>query len=100
MSANITPFDVFFDGKLIDTVYPLNQTADEVKRCLILHDGYNPMIEVRPCHVLLQPGEAILKTDEVCPFGLAATDPLWFPVLDDCVGLSYRDGMLPMRHKP
>lgn len=44
------PFDVYLHGKLIDTVFyskSANVTADEVRRSLIDHDGYDPAIQVR-----------------------------------------------------
>lgn len=42
-------FDVFQDGKEIDTIfYAVNDTisAEEVKDSLVNHDGYDPNIEV------------------------------------------------------
>lgn len=49
-----TAFDVFLNGKRIDTVfYNAGMTADEVKRSLVNHDGYDSAIDVeRPEHVL------------------------------------------------
>ena len=47
-------FDVFLNGKQIDTVFWNNRadggaviTADDVKKSLIDHDGYDPRIEVK-----------------------------------------------------
>ena len=44
-------FDVYLHGREIDTVFyskSANVDADEVKRSLVNHDGYDPMIEVLP----------------------------------------------------
>jgi hypothetical protein len=41
-------WDVYLDGKLIDTVfYTRDCDADYVRRSLIDHDGYSPGIKVR-----------------------------------------------------
>lgn len=43
-------FDVYLNGKLIDTVfYSKNDktTADEVRDSLVNHDGYDPAIKVK-----------------------------------------------------
>ena len=43
-------FDVYLRGKLIDTVFYSTGAvvdADEVKRSLVNHDGYDPAITVR-----------------------------------------------------
>ena len=47
-----TAWDVFLRGKLIDTVFydDSYKTADEVRRSLIGHDGYDPAITVRRSH--------------------------------------------------
>jgi len=44
-NPHATAFNVRLGGKLIDTVY-FKGTADEVKRSLISHDGYDPAIKV------------------------------------------------------
>ena len=43
-------FDIYLDGKKIDTVFYSNSdnvTIDEVKQSLINHDGYNVRIKVK-----------------------------------------------------
>jgi hypothetical protein len=40
-------FNVYLNGKLIDTVWFTGYTADEARASLINHDGYDPRIEVR-----------------------------------------------------
>lgn len=41
-------YDVYLRGRLIDTVfYTSYESADEVKRSLVNHDGYDPAIVVR-----------------------------------------------------
>jgi hypothetical protein len=43
-------FDVYLNGRCIDTVFysaSANVDADEVKRSLVGHDGYDPAIVVR-----------------------------------------------------
>ena len=40
-------FDVYLDGKLIDTVFAQGYTVDEMARSLIDHDGYDSGIEVK-----------------------------------------------------
>jgi hypothetical protein len=41
-------YDVYLDGKLIDTVFQSGiSDEEEVKKSLINHDGYDPGIEVR-----------------------------------------------------
>ncbi len=44
--ATAQAFDVFLDGSHIDTVWFTDYTADEARRSLIDHDGYDPSIEV------------------------------------------------------
>ena len=39
-------YDVYLDGKLIDTVWFTGYNADEVRQSLIDHDGYDSGIEV------------------------------------------------------
>ena len=42
-------YDVFLRGKEIDTVFysaSLNESAEDVKRSLVNHDGYDPSIVV------------------------------------------------------
>ena len=48
------PWDVYLDGKKIDTVFytvradgGAVQTAEDVKRSLVDHDGYSPTIVVK-----------------------------------------------------
>lgn len=41
-------YDVFLRGKEIDTVfYSLAEPAEDVRRSLIGHDGYHPLIVVK-----------------------------------------------------
>ena len=40
-------FDVYLNGKWIDTVYAKGYDCEEMKRSLINHDGYNPNITVK-----------------------------------------------------
>ena len=39
-------YDVFLNGKLIDTVWFTGYTAEEARKSLIEHDGYDPRILV------------------------------------------------------
>ena len=51
-----TGWDVFLDGKKIDTVfYSGNDDADDVRRSLIDHDGYDSRITVRKEHARKNP---------------------------------------------
>lgn len=44
----MTAWDVYLEGRKIDTVYvDKSQSADEVRKWLIEHDGYHPQIVVR-----------------------------------------------------
>jgi len=44
----VKAWNVYLNGKVIDTVfYDDDVEADEVKRGLVDHDGYDPAIEVR-----------------------------------------------------
>jgi hypothetical protein len=46
--AQINAWDVFLDGKCIDTVFFDSYCdADYVRRCLVDHDGYDSRIKVR-----------------------------------------------------
>jgi hypothetical protein len=46
--SNMQAFDVYLNGKLIDTVfYTKGFDAEEVKKSLIDHDGYDPEIEIK-----------------------------------------------------
>mgnify|MGYP003137853219 CR=1 FL=1 len=40
-------YDVFLNGKEIDTVFYTDSTVDDVKRSLVDRDGYNPGIVVK-----------------------------------------------------
>ena len=40
-------FDVFLNNELIDTVFAVNYDAEEMKKSLVDHDGYDYRIEVR-----------------------------------------------------
>ena len=41
-------FDVYLNGKLIDTVwFDVDMSIEEMKKSLVEHDGYNPNIEVK-----------------------------------------------------
>ena len=40
-------FNVYLRGTLVDTVWFTGYTADEARRSLIDHDGYDPAITVR-----------------------------------------------------
>ena len=46
---NLTWYEVYLDGRLLDEV-PLGRsascTAEELRRSLVEHDGYDPRIEV------------------------------------------------------
>jgi len=60
-------FDVFLDGKNIDTVfYSIDEVvdADEVKKSLIEHDGYDPNIEVEE---VISNKKASLEVEEDIP---------------------------------
>ncbi len=43
-------FNVYLNGKWIDTVFAQGYTTDEMRQSLINHDGYNPGITVRRCN--------------------------------------------------
>lgn len=44
----MTAWDVYLNRKRIDTIfYTADQTAEDVRRSLINHDGYDPGITVR-----------------------------------------------------
>ena len=44
----MTPFNVYVNGRLVDTVfYTPGHTAEEVRVSLINHDGYSPAIVVK-----------------------------------------------------
>ena len=43
----MTAWDIYLNGKWIDTVFGMEKDADEVKRSLINHDGYDWRIVVR-----------------------------------------------------
>ncbi len=46
--SKMSSFDVTLNGKWMDTVfYDSDISAEEVKKSLIEHDGYNPGIVVR-----------------------------------------------------
>jgi hypothetical protein len=56
------PFDVYLNGKKIDTVFynefcygGAAETAEDVKKSLIDHDGYDSRIEVRKRREKLPP---------------------------------------------
>ena len=40
-------FDVYLNGRKIDTVFATNYDAEEMRRSLIDHDGYDSRIVVR-----------------------------------------------------
>lgn len=40
-------FDVYLNGRLIDTVFANGYDAEEMRRSLINHDGYDSRITVR-----------------------------------------------------
>lgn len=40
-------YNVYLNGRLIDTVWFTGYTADEARKSLIDHDGYDPRIVVR-----------------------------------------------------
>jgi hypothetical protein len=45
-----TAFNVYFKGRIIDTVFYSNNTKEttkDVKKSLVEHDGYHPNIVVR-----------------------------------------------------
>lgn len=46
VERRFTCFDVYLEGKCIDTVYHKEATVEEQKTSLIEHDGYHPCIEV------------------------------------------------------
>ena len=43
----MTAWNVYLDGKLIDTVFATGYDAEEMRRSLINHDGYDARIVVR-----------------------------------------------------
>lgn len=47
MNKKAKGWDVYLKDKLIDTVFDDSDDAEDVKRSLINHDGYDPAIEVR-----------------------------------------------------
>lgn len=44
---NSIAWDVFLNGKLIDTVWDQEKDPEEVRRSLINHDGYDNRIKVK-----------------------------------------------------
>lgn len=46
MNAKQRAFDVFLCGNVIDTVFANGYDAEEMRRSLIEHDGYDPAIVV------------------------------------------------------
>lgn len=40
-------FDVYLNGKRIDTVFATGYDVEEMKKSLVEHDGYNPSITVK-----------------------------------------------------
>lgn len=42
-------FDVFLAGKEVDTVFATDYSAEEMRKSLIEHDGYDPGIVVCRC---------------------------------------------------
>lgn len=40
-------WNVYLNGRLIDTVFATGYDAEEMKRSLINHDGYDPRIRVK-----------------------------------------------------
>lgn len=40
-------YEVYLHGQWIDTVFFSGCTTEEVRKSLINHDGYNPLIKVR-----------------------------------------------------
>lgn len=45
------PWDIFLNGKKLDTVYFVSsRKMDEVRRSLIQNDNMDPNIKVRPAH--------------------------------------------------
>jgi len=43
----VQAWNVYLAGRLIDTVFATGYTADEMRRSLINHDGYDARITVR-----------------------------------------------------
>jgi hypothetical protein len=48
MNGKAIAYRVFLRGRHIDTVWFTGYTAEEARRSLIDHDGYDPAIVVRP----------------------------------------------------
>ena len=51
----MTAFDVFLNGVRIDTVFFSSTDTDEVRRCLIEYDHYDPDIQVKNVEKVRQP---------------------------------------------
>lgn len=51
-------WDVYLDGKLIDTVYSSETDPEEMKKSLINHDGYDSGIEVKMAEAAGDPSDA------------------------------------------
>jgi len=47
MRARAKAYNVYLNGKLIDTVWFTGYTAEEARLSLINHDGYDPRIVVK-----------------------------------------------------
>lgn len=45
--AKSIAWDIYLNGKLIDTVFDSEKDPEEVKKSLINHDGYDPGIKVK-----------------------------------------------------
>lgn len=62
-----TVFHVYLQGKKIDTVfYPKKDTADDVRRSLISHDGYNQKIVVKKARGPRKPVRKIYVMAQQC----------------------------------
>ena len=47
MCNKTNAYNVYLNGKLIDTVWFTDYTVEEARKSLINHDGYNPAIVVK-----------------------------------------------------
>jgi len=55
MERQMTAFDVFLNGVRIDTVFFNSDDTDEVQRCLVEYDHYDPDIQVKNVEKVREP---------------------------------------------
>ena len=61
-----TVFNVYLNGKKIDTVFDQSKTADDVRRSLVDHDGYSPEIVVKKARKPRKPARRVYVMAQHC----------------------------------